>query len=73
VQRGIVTAMDTPTAPTDWRTALREQGRTLRWLALKTGKSPRTVYAYSRGDLIPLPAWLDAVSGVLGVDVRRVA
>jgi hypothetical protein len=62
--------MDKPTAPTDWRTALREQGRTLRWLAGQTGKSPRTVYAYSRGDLNPLPAWLDAVSDVLGVDVR---
>jgi len=65
--------MDNPTAPTAWRTALREQGRTLRWLALKTGKSPRTVYAYSRGDLVPLPEWLAAASVALGVDVTRSA
>ena len=61
--------MDKPTARTDWRTTLIEQGRTLRWLAGKTGKSPRTVYAYSRGDLVPPAAWLLAVSAALGVDV----
>jgi predicted transcriptional regulator len=61
--------MDTPTAPTDWRTVLREQGRTLRWLADRTGKSRRTVYAYSRGDLVPPPAWIAAASEVLGQDV----
>ena len=61
--------MDKPTARTDWRTTLTEQGRTLRWLALQTGKSPRTVYAYSRGDLVPTPEWLAAASTALGVDV----
>ena len=61
--------MDTSTARTDWHTALREQGRTLRWLAIQTGKSPRTVYAYSRGDLVPPLEWIAAVSRVLGQEV----
>jgi hypothetical protein len=61
--------MDTPTTRTAWRTVLREQGRTLRWLAIQTGKSPRTVYAYSRGDLVPTPEWIEAASRVLGQDV----
>jgi hypothetical protein len=61
--------MDTPTPQTAWRTVLREQGRTLRWLAIQTGKSPRTVYAYSRGDLKPPFEWLYAVSRVLGQEV----
>ena len=61
--------MDTPTARNDWRAVLTEQGRTLRWLALNTGKSPRTVYAYSRGDLVPPAEWIVAVSLLLGKDV----
>lgn len=68
--------MDTSTDRTDtpqWRTALDEQRRTLRWLALQTGKSPRTVYAYSRGELTPPADWLVAVSIALGVDVRQSA
>lgn len=63
--------MDTSTAPFDWRTVLRAQGRTLRWLALQTGKSPRTVYAYSRGDLLPPQDWLAIVSSLLGEPVTR--
>jgi lambda repressor-like predicted transcriptional regulator len=63
--------MDKPTAPTDWRTTLIAQGRTLRWLAVQTGKSPRTVYAYSRGDLVPPAEWLVAVSEAIGVDVTK--
>lgn len=61
--------MEPLTAHTDWRTVLKGQGRTLRWLALQTGKSPRTVYAYSRGELTPTPEWLSAASRVLGVQV----
>jgi len=61
--------MDTPTIHNDWRTVLREQGRTLRWLAIQTGKAPRTVYAYSQGDLIPPAEWIAAVSRVLGQEV----
>lgn len=58
--------MDTPTVPFDWLTALREQRRTRRWLADQTGKSRRTVYAYSRGDLVPPAEWLAAAERVLG-------
>ena len=61
--------MNTPTPLPDWRTVLREQGRTLRWLAIQTGKSPRTVYAYSRGDLVPPPEWMAAASRVLGEEL----
>lgn len=61
--------MDTPTAHNDWRTVLRAQGRTFRWLADQTGKSRRTVYAYSRGDLVPPPEWIAEASRVLGVQV----
>jgi predicted transcriptional regulator len=63
--------MDTPTTRSAWRTVLIEQGRTLAWLADRTGKSRRTVYAYSRGELVPTPAWLTAASVVLGVDVTE--
>ena len=61
--------MDTPTIPTDWRTVLREQGRTIRWLALQTGRPPRTVYAYSQGRLQAPDDWLTAASEALGVPV----
>ena len=61
--------MDTSTTPTDWRTVLRGQGRTLRWLAIQTGKSPRTVYAYSRGDLVPPAEWIATVSRLLGEEL----
>jgi hypothetical protein len=63
--------MDKPTEHPEWRTTLIDQGRTLRWLAGQTGKSPRTVYAYSRGDLVPPAEWLAAASAALGVDVTR--
>lgn len=65
--------MDNPTAPTDWRTVLREQGRTLRWLALATGRPPRTVYAYSQRQLRPTPEWLAKVADALGVPVTEEA
>lgn len=61
--------MDTSTVRKAWRTVLREQRRTLRWLAIETGKSPRTVYAYSRGDLVPTAEWIAAASRALGEDV----
>jgi lambda repressor-like predicted transcriptional regulator len=60
--------MDNPTARNDWRTELFAQGRTLRWLALNTGKSPRTVYAYSQGKLTPGVEWLERVAAVLDVE-----
>jgi hypothetical protein len=61
--------MDKPTAHNHWRTVVVRQGRTLRWLALATGKSPRTVYAYSRGELVPQAEWLAAVAVALGEEV----
>jgi hypothetical protein len=61
--------MDTSTTPNAWRTVLREQGRTLRWLAIQTGKAPRTVYAYSQGQLVPTREWLEKAAQVLGQDV----
>ena len=64
--------MDTSTTPNAWRTVLYDQGRTLRWLAGKTGKSARTVYAYSRGDLTPPDRWLEDVSVLLGEPVAHV-
>lgn len=63
--------METASTLTDWRTVLRQQGRTMRWLAIQTGKAPRTVYAYSRGDLVPPAEWIAAVSRVLGEEVAR--
>lgn len=61
--------MDQTTTTPVWRTVLREQGRTIRWLAIQTGKSPRTVYAYSRRELVPPPDWIAAASLVLGEEV----
>lgn len=60
--------MDIQSTHIDWRTVLREQGRTLRWLAGQTGKSPRTIYAYSRGDLVPPAEWITAAARALGVE-----
>lgn len=57
------------TTHSDWCTVLHEQGRTLRWLAIQTGKAPRTVYAYAQGQLVPTPEWLRAASEALGQKV----
>lgn len=51
-----------------WKDVLREQGRSIAWLADQTGKRRRTVYEYSRG-VRPPEAWLVAVSTVLGTEV----
>lgn len=61
--------MDTPTAPNDWRTVLKDERRTLRWLAEQTGRPVRTVYAYHQGRLPPTREWLTRVSAVLGREV----
>lgn len=68
----IVSGMElptTPSTPAKWNSVVRAQGRTLRWLAIETGKSPRTVYAYSQGKLIPTQQWLADASRVLGQEV----
>lgn len=49
----------------DWRTVLREQGRTVGWLADRTGRNRRTVYAYSQGRLASPSDWLDEVEVLL--------
>jgi predicted transcriptional regulator len=61
--------MDKPTEPTDWRTVLKAQGRTIAWLADRTGRPRRTIYAYSRGDLRPTAEWLARAAEILGVEV----
>ncbi len=61
--------MDKPTAPNDWRTVLKDQGRTLTWLAKATGRPRRSIYAYSQGQMRPTEEWLRRVSEVLGVEV----
>ena len=58
------------TTPKDWRTVLREQGRTLTWLAKQTGTKRRAVYGYSSGAMTPPIAWYDAVEEALGVAVE---
>lgn len=57
--------MATPTEPYDWRAALIADRRTLAWAADMTGKSRRTVYAYSRGDLVPPTEWIERVRRLL--------
>ena len=51
-----------------WRQALRQQGRSLAWLADQTGISRATVYAYSRGARRPSDAWLAKVAALLGIE-----
>lgn len=74
--RGVVTRTRRPREADEdsWLTVLREQGevdrrRTMRWLAEQTGKSHRTVYAYSSGQITPPAAWLAEASRVLGQEV----
>lgn len=55
----------------NWRQVLREQGRTLAWLAKATGTNVRSVYAYSQGQNRPPEAWLRKASDALGEEVTR--
>lgn len=59
----------TPATPPRWRLILKEQGRSLIWLADRTGRSHRAVYAYSRGARRTPQAWLDRVAVALDVPV----
>jgi predicted transcriptional regulator len=64
--------MDMQTAPTErrhWRTVLKEQERSMAWLARQTGRPQRSIYAYSQGQMQPTPEWLAKASEVLGVEV----
>jgi len=53
-----------------WRDVLKDQGRTMTWLASRSGKSHATVQAYAYGKLKAPEAWLAKVSELLGVAVR---
>ena len=53
-----------------WKRVLFAQGRSLRWLANATGTNPRTVYAYSRGQLHASAAFLAKASEALGEEVK---
>jgi predicted transcriptional regulator len=62
--------MDKQTADNHWRTVLIGQGRSLAWLADRTGAKRRTVYAYSAGTIKNPPReWLDKVARVLDREV----
>lgn len=61
--------MDTSATHPHWRIVLLQQRRSVAWLADRTGKSRRTVYAYSRGELTPPDAWIARASEILGVEV----
>lgn len=54
----------------NWRQILDEQGRTLTWLAKKTGTPRPTVYSYSQRVYRPSEDWLERVAVVLGVPVE---
>lgn len=56
---------------TEWRRILREQGRSLAWLADRTGVARPTVYAYSRGVRRPTKAWLERTAVALGVPLEE--
>jgi hypothetical protein len=53
----------------DWRAELREQGRTIPWLAAKTGRPQNSVYTYAYGTNKPTLEWLRDVARVLGKDL----
>ena len=54
-----------------WREVLREQGRSLTWLAERTGVARVTVYTYSQGVRRPPKAWLARTAEVLGVPLEE--
>lgn len=58
---------DTQATTPRWRQVLDEQGRSLAWLAERTGLAPQTVYAISSGVRRPTDAWLDKAAAALGV------
>lgn len=59
-----------PTIRDTWRIELREQGRTLRWLAKATGTPEGTVYAYSIGKRTASEEWLEKVAAALGLTAK---
>ena len=53
----------------DWKAALKADERSIPWLAKRTSKAQRTVYGYSRGELVPPIEWLREAAAVLRKDV----
>lgn len=49
----------------DWQAALKADERSIPWLARKTNKSQRSVYAYAYGEARPSLDWLRAAYRVL--------
>lgn len=54
----------------DWKADLRSDERSIPWLARKTGKPQRTVYAYSYGQVRAPLEWLRDAYRVLKGGVR---
>ena len=54
-----------------WRSIVREQGRSLAWLASRTGTPNPTVYSYSSGRRNPSDDWLKRAAYVLGVPLGK--
>lgn len=65
----VTDVMQQSTADNHWLTVLREQGRTITWLAKATGRPRRSIYGYRRGEARPTAEWLAKASEVLGVEV----
>lgn len=57
---------ETPEVDSDWRSKMREQGRTLTWLARETGKTYPQVTAYAQGKAKVPDEWLARVHELLG-------
>lgn len=62
--------MEVGTNIRQWQGLARDRRVTLLELARLTGKSRRTIYAYSSGTRKPSAEWLGLVSGILGEPVR---
>jgi len=56
---------ETPEVRREWRTILREQGRTLTWLAQETGKTYPQVTSYAQGTAKVPEEWLERVYELL--------
>jgi lambda repressor-like predicted transcriptional regulator len=59
----------TPEVHPHWLAVLKEQGRTMTWLSMRTQKSYPMVKAYADGRSRPPKEWLDKVAELLGVPV----
>lgn len=61
---------ETPEVLPRWKTILRQQGRTMTWLAEQTGKTYPVIQTYANGRTSPPPEWLERVAELLGEPVR---